>query len=498
MNYRNIPAQLERSLFDIGGRFAGNVSRMARNLYEGIGGVLNGVYTHKGRIALISATFVGELGAYDAVANPPAVRKENQNLAYWNGIEKYSSLSEELKVSGTIATSALEYGRNGSNSGSSGSARGEAEIANYAEVPADEALKDLKFPSTKGVWWYDLEAGIFRLYNHIPVLGDLTTIKDGEFYWVPAMADMEITGTDPSTHKPKVTRLNGGWNLVRGYDIIHPRLITKYSIDTDGDGLSNWFEERYSKTDPLVRNERYAILMNTWEDPDFSRTHPRWSDKDLWNVTNTRKYLVLNFGWKPENVIELPFKDASYRNFSEAVEKVAKKATPNDLVLIGWSSHGGEGYMLFQCSWILGGSQVCEKRTYEELNALINQIKPKDLILAHEASASKTMLKYFTDGPSPRVIFSNGGLSFLHDFRYRSFQRLFDDEDGQFSLSEISLSDSFTRPMLDKKSFEEFLRNNPEQSGKINTLDTDYRAGKIYLGENRGIGWREFTYTKID
>ena len=40
-------------------------------------------------------------------------------------------------------------------------------------------------------------------------------------------------------------------------------------IDTDGDGMSDWFEENYTHTDPKVANDKYLIWIDAPLKKDF-------------------------------------------------------------------------------------------------------------------------------------------------------------------------------------------------------------------------------------
>lgn len=458
---------------------------------------LNLTRRNKSATALATTMPVLILGAYDAVANPPTVAsevKDGQNLEYWSGIGR--SLGN-LEVSRTVAaTPVLEDGRNGSNLGNSRSAQEQTRIVNYAEVPIKEVAPYLKVPDGKAIWWYDREANAFRAYTRHPVISDLTVIRDNELYWVPKMPDM--VGTDPSTHKPKTTRLEKDWNLVHGDDILHPSLVIKYSIDTDGDGLSNWFEERFSKTAPLVRNERFFTIMNTWEDGKTYKVNPDLFGEEIY------KGLVLHFGAKRENITLLEYKDANRGNFFKAIDDVAQKSTENDFAYIIWIAHGNVGYMGFQCGQAPSPYNSCDAITYEELAKPINKIKAKALVLFHDASRAETMLDAFKDGPTQRVIAWDGGRgtaggflnvsNSMHDLiiqwnnlqfdrlpRYGMYDitgpRYLEDEDGQLTLQEFS-------------GYPRDFRADFDPHGLFD---------KVYFGEvNSWIPFKEFSAMKVD
>ena len=63
---------------------------------------------------------------------------------------------------------------------------------------------------------------------------------------------------------------------------------TKQLPDTDGDGMSDWFETNVAKLDPTVPNVRYAIILNTVTE----HIHPYYTNQRQEETRNLKTFLI--------------------------------------------------------------------------------------------------------------------------------------------------------------------------------------------------------------
>lgn len=100
-------------------------------------------------------------------------------------------------------------------------------------------------------------------------------------------------------------------------------------IDTDGDGMSDWFEENYSHTDPKVSNDRYLLYIDA-----VGGKRTDCSEKML-------ETFIREYKFAPENTIII--ENTTFADFTKAVDKIAEKADENDFVYVQISAHGDGG-----------------------------------------------------------------------------------------------------------------------------------------------------------
>jgi hypothetical protein len=169
-------------------------------------------------------------------------------------------------------------------------------------------------------------------------------------------------------------------------------------MDKDSDGYSNWFERNIAKTDPLIPNDRYAILVETYD--------PYEGRKQL-EVDEMYDFLTGTLGWKEENIIKLLYEDGTFSNFQNAIDQIAAKADGNDLVYVALSGHGSPDY-----------SAVFQPHvSYSTIDKELDKIKARALIVNISSCYSGGAIKYIKDGPYPRIVITsandkeeNGGL----------------------------------------------------------------------------------------
>ena len=195
--------------------------------------------------------------------------------------------------------------------------------------------------------------------------------------------------------------------------------------DSDGDGMSDWFEENIAHLDPLVPNDRYAIILNTLTIQEREKT------------TNLKTFLVEEEKFKSESIFLLMDKEATYDNFEKAINSVANISDENDLVYIMIQGHGSENAFSFHSGkdpseieitdeylesvrdryawgyeeyWERGGKEEARKNEQirvaasgytispGELSELLSKIRSKKMLLTVECCGARG----FVDKISPR------------------------------------------------------------------------------------------------
>jgi len=114
-------------------------------------------------------------------------------------------------------------------------------------------------------------------------------------------------------------------------------------IDSDGDGMSDWFEENIAHLDPLTPNDRYAVIVNTitiHPNPYFTKLNQK-------DTTNLKTFLIEEERFKSENIFLFMDKEATYDNFKKTIDNLAKISDENDLVYIMLMGHGTENAFVF-------------------------------------------------------------------------------------------------------------------------------------------------------
>lgn len=113
--------------------------------------------------------------------------------------------------------------------------------------------------------------------------------------------------------------------------------------DDDQDGMSNWFEKNIAYLDPLTANDRYAIILNTVT----IHTNPYYTNQRREETTNLKTFLIEEEKFEPENVFLFMDKTATYANFENTIDYLAKTSVENDLVYIILEGHGTENSFCF-------------------------------------------------------------------------------------------------------------------------------------------------------
>jgi len=251
--------------------------------------------------------------------------------------------------------------------------------------------------------------------------------------------------------------------------------------DTDGDDMGDGFELVISDTNPLVENNKFAILFNTG-DPD--NTYDPWPD-------SKRMYQLLTdrYSYNDSEIWRYEKNQATAGNLKKAIYEVAALADQNDTVYINLASHGAYGHM--DCSDM--------DVNYTTLDSWLDEINCSKLIISIDNCHSGTAIYYLNDGDNPcdRVIYTaclGGELSdgsFHWEFTdalgknfidYENADKNFGDEDGNGN-GYVSVREAFLFAY-------DYVNNNVDvnNNGVFDTpveSDPSVMWENVYLGEYR-------------
>ena len=276
-------------------------------------------------------------------------------------------------------------------------------------------------------------------------------------------------------------------------------------LDSDGDGMSDWFEENIAHLDALTSNSRYAIILDT----GTIHVNPYYTNQGREKTTNLKTFLIEEEKFKPENIFLFMDMEATYDNFKEAIDYLVKSSDENDLVYVMLQGHGSENSFAlhtgkdsseFEISdealeesrqwyawgyeeyWEKGGKEEARKNEQikraasgyslepEEINDLISKIEHKKMLfmveccggreLGEKISGEKLVViarESFTATASTliRAVVSPGAidrelLGHSEEYRYRVSSLIkIDDGDGYPSITEVlaaSLIDNHIKP----------------------------------------------------
>ena len=203
----------------------------------------------------------------------------------------------------------------------------------------------------------------------------------------------------------------------------------EFKTDKDGDGLSDYFEEHISLTDPRIPNYRYVILIDPLHIPIFKKQKLKIYETP---VSKIAKFLNLKEKIPSENIIKLEGNKATIYNFKEALFKIARKANKNDFVFLFFISHGEKGKIFL----------YKESLSYEKLNKWLDEIHARAIIIGIHACYSGSAIKFLKSGKSPRVIFtsSSENQTSIPHHPTREFFKAFEEPES-YLFADIKLGD---------------------------------------------------------
>ncbi len=174
------------------------------------------------------------------------------------------------------------------------------------------------------------------------------------------------------------------------------------SLDTDGDGFSDWFEINIANYDPLIPNDRYVIIFD-WLDTNPSGGRIPQSQADFF----TQKGKIPS-----ENIILLiTEEDATRSGLKNAIEEVAQKADENDIVLVRINSHG---YTIQELATPASQTKwASSEEAYATIDEWLDEIRAKVVIVTISACEADQALPATEKGPYPRIVYINATRAFF-------------------------------------------------------------------------------------
>lgn len=244
--------------------------------------------------------------------------------------------------------------------------------------------------------------------------------------------------------------------------------VTFAILDSDEDGMSDWFEENIAKLDPSVKNERYLLFLQTAPafGPSLVPFEPIESGNGDWYES---RYIVSKNKFKPENITELYRGEATRDNFEKAISEIARKVNKSDIVYIQLIGHGSEG----RFQWM----------SYQEMNETFNQIKAKAIIVAIIAcfTSVESLAPLLKEGSCPRIIMAGDEILSYNKVVWDAWKNGLNaadlDKNGYISIKEGWLY----KTNLDF----EFYKEHYDQNATYTLIEEDSILIHIY-----GLGYR--------
>ena len=161
-------------------------------------------------------------------------------------------------------------------------------------------------------------------------------------------------------------------------------------VDSDGDGMSDWFESNIAGYNPNVPNDRYVIYCQYL--PELDKEYD----------------IIFNLFWHiwveenkvpPKNIISLRKEKATYSNFKKAIEEIAVTVDENDIIFISLSGHANKSAIA-----------CCNDSTisYSEIDKWLDEIRAKVVIAEISGCQSEGAAEIMKDGPCPRIVLTGG------------------------------------------------------------------------------------------
>lgn len=265
-----------------------------------------------------------------------------------------------------------------------------------------------------------------------------------------------------------------------------PTSDPSFYLDSDGDGMNDWFEANIAETNPKVYNARFVILVsvritNTHEIIPLDDPY----DQDL--RQELREFFIEKEKIPAENVMLLVGNweegpGATLKNFNEAVSRVAQKSDAESLVYVFLWSHGGDGDFPAMDFADGQGYEYSEGVGYAEIGRKLNEIACKRMLVGVHSCALESALEPLArEATYPRaVVFGAREVigAMGEDVRYYSISDvIYGNQDGYVSLEEV-INFKFNEYYLRDDSLEESRRQ-----AQVWYKDKSNIASKFYLGD---------------
>jgi hypothetical protein len=248
-------------------------------------------------------------------------------------------------------------------------------------------------------------------------------------------------------------------------------------IDWDNDRMNNYFEYKIAGQPFEVYNERYAVLVDTDKPQQLYN-----SMRDMASfLLNEEKFLT-------QNVVLLESTNATVNNFKQAISNLSEKATENDIVYIGLSSHGSDGALCFNDGH--GVNNGPEGMTYVDIDKIIDQIKSRATVVTVFACWCHTALEPLKSGPSPRIVltmtpewffatsakYENGWSALPSQYDIPIYDTQYDVDHNGY----VSIGESWTTLV---KAQGRYYSYHPDQRQKNGMTDTSDISQSLYFGD---------------
>jgi len=175
-------------------------------------------------------------------------------------------------------------------------------------------------------------------------------------------------------------------------------------LDSDGDGMNDWFEANIAHYDPNVPNDRYFILF-------FRMMEYSEGTRENRDVHLPAQFLIEEGKVPPENIIKMTQGEATASALKSAIEQVAKKSDKNDLVFLSINTHG---YNVNSFSASENNPHGIPVESYQMIGQWLGQIEAKAVIVSMSFCGDGEAVPILREGPCPRVIYLHAGGWFLH------------------------------------------------------------------------------------
>ncbi|UCG95046.1 MAG: hypothetical protein JSV92_03305 [archaeon] len=169
--------------------------------------------------------------------------------------------------------------------------------------------------------------------------------------------------------------------------------------DTDGDGMSDLFENKSDLYDPLVKNDRYVILVDSY----WNSILPEWCAEEY-----GKQYDFFNNDMKipEENIYRINHTEPGWSSFKEAVKNISKRADRNDFLFVALTGEGGSRTFTFNQN-VSAWNNEPRKVSYEDINKELNKILTKAQYIQLSSCKSSASIKEFLKTTIPRVSLSD-------------------------------------------------------------------------------------------
>lgn len=182
-----------------------------------------------------------------------------------------------------------------------------------------------------------------------------------------------------------------------------PTSDPSFYLDSDGDGMNDWFEENVAGYDSTIPNDRYVILFSRFDE-----------DPQIVEYTTDRPYQFFTERGKipSENIIRLHSEEATGPNLKNAIELVAKESDQNDIVFLSIDTHG------YTISSFSSGDENISSWTYMDksytmIDEWLDKINAKVVVVKIMACECERALPLMKDGPCPRIVFVYSAVEFI-------------------------------------------------------------------------------------